>query len=224
MWRSSKSSKHFCKPLVCMRACTCTVTVAHPGTRTCIGAEAPGEHAERQQGIHKCEQTGRRRVGSQQGGRVGRHDTIWHPHTEGSGAHRRRHAQVASRAVTSQAHFFPRPTCGGKAGTELERHAENPQRNAMHAVSQDLIIYFFALFSLAGSQLDVRLSRGCSAGFHPLQRKRSRQIVVWRPIGGFLNHRFCPGSVTTVMQRKGLVAATFTVMSESTGETERHQH
>lgn len=102
MW---KKYKYFCKAV---KVCFDT----HRHTQTCIGAETPGEHTERQQGIHKCEQTGRRCVGSQQGGWVGRHDAIWHPHTEGSGAHRRRHAQVASCAVTSQAHFFSRPTCG----------------------------------------------------------------------------------------------------------------
>lgn len=78
-------------------------------TRTCVGAETPGEHAERQHGVDEGEQTGRRGVGSEQSGRVGGQEAVRHAYAVGGGAHGRGHAQVAPGAVACQADFLPGP-------------------------------------------------------------------------------------------------------------------
>lgn len=71
---------------------------------TSIGADALGEHTERQQGVHEAQQAGRRGGGLQHGGRVGCHDAIWHPHPIGRCPKGHGEAEVPAGAVSGEAY------------------------------------------------------------------------------------------------------------------------
>lgn len=73
---------------------------------TGIGADALGEHAERQQGVHEAQQAGRGGGRLKHGGRVGRHDAIWHAHPVGRCPKGHSEAEVPAGAVSGEAYPF----------------------------------------------------------------------------------------------------------------------